>query len=78
MTRHQSKKYLIFICIPIFIFKKHNFFLLRISVDDVRSKLSSNSKNKKCVPKSVEQSNEEDSDDYELGKDLREEKKRKA
>jgi len=40
--------------------------------------LSSNSKNKKCVPKSVEQSNEEDSDDYELGKDLREEKKRKA
>ncbi|CAH1710770.1 spliceosome-associated protein CWC27 homolog isoform X1 [Aphis gossypii] len=50
----------------------------KISVDDVRSKLSSNSKNKKCVPKSVEQSNEEDSDDYELGKDLREEKKRKA
>jgi len=40
--------------------------------------LSSNSKNKKCVSKSVEQSNEEDSDDYELGKDLREEKKRKA
>ncbi|KAF0724164.1 spliceosome-associated protein CWC27 [Aphis craccivora] len=50
----------------------------KISIDDVRSKLSSNSKNKKCVPKSVEQSNEEDSDDYELGKDLREEKKRKA
>lgn len=50
----------------------------KISIDDVRSKLSSNSKNKKFVPKSVEQSNEEDSDDYELGKDLREEKKRKA
>jgi len=40
--------------------------------------LSSNSKNKKILPKSIEQSNEEDSDDYELGKDLKEEKKRKA
>ncbi|KAL4113914.1 hypothetical protein QTP88_017468 [Uroleucon formosanum] len=47
----------------------------RISIDDVRSKLSSsNSKNKKNLSKS----NEEDSDDYELGKDLKEEKKRKA
>lgn len=78
MTRHQSKKYLIFICIPIFIIKKHTFLLFRISIDDVRSKLSSNSKNKKYVPKSVEQLNEEDSDDYELGKDLREEKNKKA
>ncbi|XP_025207664.1 spliceosome-associated protein CWC27 homolog [Melanaphis sacchari] len=50
----------------------------KISIDDVRSKLSSNSKNKKFVPKSVEQSNEEDFDDYELGKDLKEEKKKKA
>ncbi|XP_022169625.1 peptidyl-prolyl cis-trans isomerase CWC27 homolog [Myzus persicae] len=50
----------------------------KISIDDVRSKLSSNSKNKKSAPKSVEQTNEEDSDDYELGKDLKEEKKRKA
>ncbi|XP_060841979.1 spliceosome-associated protein CWC27 homolog isoform X2 [Rhopalosiphum padi] len=50
----------------------------KISIDDVRLKLSSNSKHKKSVPKSVEQSNEEDSDDYELGKDLKEEKKRKA
>lgn len=45
-------------------------------VDDVRLKLSSNSKNKKVVLKPVDQSNEEDSDDYELGKDIKEEKKR--
>lgn len=49
----------------------------KISVDDVRLKLSSSSKNKQAAPKPVEQSNE-DSDEYELGKDIKDEKKRKA
>lgn len=63
-------------CIPV----DKNVFLIfcRISVDDVRLKLSSRSKNKQGVPKpSIEQSNE-DSDEYELGKDIKDEKKRKA
>lgn len=50
----------------------------RINVNDVRSKLSSNNKNKKVPHKQVEQPNDDDSDDYELGKDIKEEKKRKA
>ncbi|KAL5234938.1 hypothetical protein ACI65C_002348 [Semiaphis heraclei] len=50
----------------------------KISIDDVRSKLSSNSKNKKSAPKTIEKPNEEDSDDYELGKDLKDERKKKA
>lgn len=53
-------------------------FFFRISADDVRSKLSSNSKNNKVVHKPVDQLNEDDFDEYELGKDLRDEKKRKA
>jgi hypothetical protein len=47
-------------------------------VDDVRSKLSSNGKNKNVTSKPIHQSNEDDSDDYELGKDLKEDKKRKT
>lgn len=61
-------------------FKETIIFNFRISADDVRSKLSSNSKNNKVVHKPIDldQLNEDDSDDYELGKDLRDEKKRKA
>jgi len=40
--------------------------------------LSSNSKNKKSASKPIEKPNEEDSDDYELGKDLKDERKKKA
>lgn len=61
-----------------YIFYKKQIVFIRISVDDVRSKLSSNSKNKKILPKPVDQSHEDDFDEYELGKDLKEEKKRKA
>uniref|UniRef100_A0A2S2QGH4 Spliceosome-associated protein CWC27 homolog n=1 Tax=Sipha flava TaxID=143950 RepID=A0A2S2QGH4_9HEMI len=50
----------------------------KINVDDVRSKLSSNGKNKNVTSKPIHQSNEDDSDDYELGKDLKEDKKRKT
>lgn len=47
-------------------------------MDDVRSKLSSNGKKKNITSKPIHQLNEDDSDDYELGKDLKEEKKRKT
>lgn len=58
--------------------KKKNVFI-RISIDDVRLKLSTKSKNKKVVSKPVDhQLHEDSSDEYEFGKDLKEEKKRKA
>lgn len=51
--------------------------MYRINVNDVRLKLSSHSKNKRIASKSVDQLNKEDSDEYELGQDMKEEKKRK-
>jgi len=50
----------------------------KINVDDVRSKLSSNNKNKKVEHKSVDQTNDDGFDEYELGKDIKEEKKKKT
>lgn len=77
MIRHQSKN-ILFLFSQLCLYFKHTLFLFRISIDDVRSKLSSNSKNKKSAPKTIEKPNEEDSDDYELGKDLKDERKKKA
>lgn len=53
-------------------------FFFRISIDDVRTKLSCSSKTKKVEDKIDDQKNEDDFDDYELGKDIKNEKKRKA
>lgn len=57
--------------------KNVSLIFCRISVEDVRLKLSSSNKSKQGVPKPVEQSNE-DSDEYELGQDIKNEKKRKV
>lgn len=54
------------------------FFFFRINIDDIRTKLSSSSKIKKVENKIDDQRNEDDFDDYELGKDIKDEKKRKA
>lgn len=55
------------------------FSFLRISVDDVRAKLSSNSKTKIVTKKLVDKTNESDDlDDFELGNDINDEKNRKA
>lgn len=62
-------------CVPIN--KNVSLIFCRISVEDVRLKLSSSNKSKQSAPKPVEQSSE-DSDEYELGKDIKDEKKRKA
>lgn len=54
------------------------YFIFRISVDDVRAKLSSNNKKKNITAKPINKSNEEDSDDYEFGKEIKDEKKKKV
>jgi len=41
-------------------------------------KLSSNNKNKKVELKPVDQTTNKDSDEYEFGKDIKDEKKRKT